>query len=1042
MGVHGLWTLLSPAAHATNLQHLYHKRLAVDVSIWLHQFSAGIRPPREYTNVNFVQNGYDGENLGGFDISSSLSSSTQTIAHDDIDDDDISLHRQYLIAMFHRLCKLLHHGIRPVFVFDGQTPLIKRNTVRRRARDRRKGSGKIIQRAAKKMLRQQLAMMQQREKQEKMQHTLLEASDNKSDSVSFRLPRSHLKESLVASSTSSAPSDAPVSAVADVASDVNGDDEVLVEEVEDLDMMGGFFMDGDGTEDDDEGEWRIDSGSNGINGERGGSLQAVPGIPVPELHTSAQRPSTGQFDRLLQSVQRQQARQGKIDPEVFAALPQDIRDQIIEDVRTAKSQRRYASTASVEQLSQQTPGDFSSNQLKHFLANRSARRSIEDIIISNYEPKLTQSVSDADNDIDEDNIVLSMSGQLASDPDTLFAVVQRRDESDLPISSAGVSTTKSVSAHIDVLDDDDDEEDEFVTVSKRDELDTGQISNFASYSLHQEEDRLDSMSLDGDEGETKSVELTIDASMFSHENNSLDDIFTKDMFEPLNPIRSPEPVRKRASATVIDLDDDSQSDESPTQGIHDNESTTTEADSTLSDDELLFRRCEEIIMDEQESNGRTEPQKKKKGKRKATVVLDQEDNHGSKHWSEEYERDREVSGLTAPPIDRNNEEMIKFLENESNTIDFSSPQPKRRKKLARFSSQTMSTVSSNAILSQQLESQRQNIEQYEEEMNSFLASEAAVFESSRGTDTEQLVRDVKEMLNHFGVPYLEAPYEADSQCGYLNMHDLVDGVITEDSDVFLFGASCVYKYLFSSKTTPEEYDMQEISTLLGLDRCKMVALAMLLGSDYTDGVYNVGIVTAMEIVDAFRVESEDIKAEREVENVMTVLNAFAEWVREIEAPSYSGSNMSRLEQFKFKHHKAKQNFILPEGFPSRTVAEAYLSATNIDRSLEPFAWGTIDTESIFGFALDKMKWSRNAVERYLRPILEHIRHRNGQQREIGDWVKRKKSSKVAVIRSKRILAAVDGLTSTKNEQPQLEGSSSVNSTPVKKTKRSKRKGRS
>lgn len=31
--------------------------------------------------------------------------------------------------MFHRICKLLHYGCKPVFVFDGQTPDIKKNTV-------------------------------------------------------------------------------------------------------------------------------------------------------------------------------------------------------------------------------------------------------------------------------------------------------------------------------------------------------------------------------------------------------------------------------------------------------------------------------------------------------------------------------------------------------------------------------------------------------------------------------------------------------------------------------------------------------------------------------------------------------------------------------------------------------------------------------------------------------------------------------------------------------------------------------------------------
>ncbi|KAK6325898.1 hypothetical protein J4Q44_G00052400 [Coregonus suidteri] len=88
MGVHGLWKLLESTGKPVNPETLEGKILAVDISIWLNQAVKGVRD-RE---GNSVQN-----------------------AH--------------LLTLFHRLCKLLFFRIRPVFVFDGDAPLIKKQTL-------------------------------------------------------------------------------------------------------------------------------------------------------------------------------------------------------------------------------------------------------------------------------------------------------------------------------------------------------------------------------------------------------------------------------------------------------------------------------------------------------------------------------------------------------------------------------------------------------------------------------------------------------------------------------------------------------------------------------------------------------------------------------------------------------------------------------------------------------------------------------------------------------------------------------------------------
>lgn len=43
--------------------------------------------------------------------------------------------------------------------------------------------------------------------------------------------------------------------------------------------------------------------------------------------------------------------------------------------------------------------------------------------------------------------------------------------------------------------------------------------------------------------------------------------------------------------------------------------------------------------------------------------------------------------------------------------------------------------------------------------------------------------------------------EAEAQCAWLNHEGLVDGVVTDDNDVFLFGGTHVYRHFFQGNYT-------------------------------------------------------------------------------------------------------------------------------------------------------------------------------------------------------------------------------------------------
>lgn len=107
------------------------------------------------------------------------------------------------------------------------------------------------------------------------------------------------------------------------------------------------------------------------------------------------------------------------------------------------------------------------------------------------------------------------------------------------------------------------------------------------------------------------------------------------------------------------------------------------------------------------------------------------------------------------------------------------------------------------------------------------------------------------MLRLFGIPYITAPMEAEAQCAELVQLGLVDGIITDDSDVFLFGGLRVLKNMFNQSKTVECFLLSDLERELGLDRDKLIRSAYLLGSDYTDGLPGVGPVVAMELLKEF-----------------------------------------------------------------------------------------------------------------------------------------------------------------------------------------------
>ncbi|NXQ63006.1 GEN endonuclease, partial [Anthoscopus minutus] len=118
-----------------------------------------------------------------------------------------------------------------------------------------------------------------------------------------------------------------------------------------------------------------------------------------------------------------------------------------------------------------------------------------------------------------------------------------------------------------------------------------------------------------------------------------------------------------------------------------------------------------------------------------------------------------------------------------------------------------------------------------------------------------MLKECLELLECLGVPWVQATGEAEAMCAYLNAKGLVDGCITNDGDVFLYGAQTVYRNFAMNAKDPhlDSYTMSSIKEKLGCDRESLIGLAVLLGCDYLPkGVPGVGKEQALKLIETLQ----------------------------------------------------------------------------------------------------------------------------------------------------------------------------------------------
>jgi flap endonuclease-1 len=122
-----------------------------------------------------------------------------------------------------------------------------------------------------------------------------------------------------------------------------------------------------------------------------------------------------------------------------------------------------------------------------------------------------------------------------------------------------------------------------------------------------------------------------------------------------------------------------------------------------------------------------------------------------------------------------------------------------------------------------------------------------------------------------GIPWIQAPSEGEAQCAWMCQRDLVSATASQDFDSLRFGSPRLVRNLSAmarkrpeaeeayADPDPELVELAQVLARLGLTREQLVLAALLIGTDYNEGIPRSGPVAAIELV----------KQQQTLENVLS-----------------------------------------------------------------------------------------------------------------------------------------------------------------------------
>ena len=217
---------------------------------------------------------------------------------------------------------------------------------------------------------------------------------------------------------------------------------------------------------------------------------------------------------------------------------------------------------------------------------------------------------------------------------------------------------------------------------------------------------------------------------------------------------------------------------------------------------------------------------------------------------------------------------------------------------------------------------------------------------------DEMIEESKELLEAMGIAVVQAPGEGEAEAAYLSKVKESYGVVSQDYDSLLFGATRLIRNLgFARKRKtisgwieikPELIDLHQVLNLLEINLDQLICVGILVGTDYNPrGIPGIGQKRALETVKKYK---QPVLIFKSVEEQL----------------------MSLPEKERFDWQEIFELFHKPK-------------VTNAD-----FKFGKVDEEKIKEILVEEHDFSEERIEKQLEKLRE-VKEKK-KQKSLGGWV--------------------------------------------------------